>query len=572
MSTHPLLPDPACLTLEGIRIENGVIVFAARTVAASATCPCCAHMSERVHSRYRRTFLDLPWQGNPVRIVLTVRRFFCDNHACERRIFAERFFKVAEHYSRKTCRLAEALRELAFLAGGEAAARIARTFGLLVSPDALLHNLRRSPPTVALPTRVLGVDDFAFRKGQHYGTLLVDMQKHRPVDLLPDRNSDTLATWLKAHPGIEIISRDRAGAYADGARQGAPQAQQVADRWHLLHNAVEALERLLGRHYRHLREAAAQAAQAAQGAAAQITPQGKDSPMGAREGAAQTRAQRLRQERHARRLAHYARVAELQEQGASIRAIAETLCMSRHTVRRIVRADTLADAVPDYSARSPRPNQLDTFTPYLRKRWDEGCHNAAQLFREIKEQGFNGCPSALRPYLARWRFPPPAELGRARGKLPHRPPNRAAPSARTAAWLLLGYKGAKGAGKTTGNAEQQKEQQAFDGAFVERLCGLSDEVKAAQTLTVEFFRIVRERRADALDAWIATAAESQIAEFSGFSAGLSRDRAAVHAGLSLSWSNGQTEGQVNRLKFLKRQMYGRASFDLLRARVLYQAA
>lgn len=160
MSAYPLLPDPSCLTLESIQVENGVIVFAARTATPSAACPYCGPCAERIHSRYPRTLLDLPWQANSVRVMLTIRRFFCDNQDCQRRIFAERVPAVAEHYARKTCRLADALRELAFLAGGEAAARIARAFGLLVGPDALLYNPRRSPPVVASTPRVLGVDDY----------------------------------------------------------------------------------------------------------------------------------------------------------------------------------------------------------------------------------------------------------------------------------------------------------------------------------------------------------------------------------------------------------------------------
>ena len=171
----------------------------------------------------------------------------------------------------------------------------------------------------------------------------------------------------------------------------------------------------------------------------------------------------------------------------------------------------------------------------------------------------------MRPYLARWRTRPPRELGHGRAQLPNRSPARAAPSPRTAARLLLGY-------KTARDALGDAQQAAFHDTFVKQLCQRCAEVTTAHDLTREFFRIVRERRGDALETWLTAAQQSQIAEMSGFSAGLSRDREAVAAGLSLCWSNGQAEGRVNRLKMIKRQMYGRASFDLLRARVLPREA
>lgn len=256
MPAHPLLPDPNCLTLDALSIRNDTIVFAVRTTRSSGNCPICQCASDRVHSQYRRKLLDLPWQGNAARVELTARKFFCDNRECERRIFTEPLPTVVTRYSRKTARLTDALRELTYLAWGEAAARMARAFGLLVSPDALLDGIKKTPSLTGNTPRVLGVDDFAFKRGRRYGTILVDLERRCPVDLLPDRNADTLATWLRAHPGIEIVSRDRAEVYRNGVTAGAPDAVQVADRWHLLKNLGDTLERFLHRQHRPLVEAA----------------------------------------------------------------------------------------------------------------------------------------------------------------------------------------------------------------------------------------------------------------------------------------------------------------------------
>jgi transposase len=200
--------------------------------------------SERVHSHYERTVCDLPWRGISVTLKVRSRRFFCENRECERSIFCERLPEIAAH-ARKTERLEEALTMIAFELGGEAGARLARELGLPISPDALLERIRRTPRLGAGRVRVLGIDDWAKKKGHSYGTILVDLERHRVVDLLPDRTAETLEKWLKAHPKIEVVSRDRYQPYIDGIRAGAPKALQVADRWHLLKNLTDAVERVL---------------------------------------------------------------------------------------------------------------------------------------------------------------------------------------------------------------------------------------------------------------------------------------------------------------------------------------
>ncbi|MFN8472221.1 MAG: ISL3 family transposase [Anaerolineae bacterium] len=246
------LPD---LRLDGIQATDVRICLSLTTTSPSANCPCCDQSSHHIHSRYQRCVADLPFGSYPVQLVLHVRRFFCANPACSRRIFCERLVGQVRPKARCTDRLVRVQERVALEAGGECGARVLAALALSTSGATLLRRIRRMVLTVTTP-RVLGVDDYAIRKGHTYATILVDLEKHRPVDLLPDRSSAALEHWLKEHPGIEFISRDRATDYADGASRGAPHAVQVADRFHLLQNVVALLQRLLERHQKALREAA----------------------------------------------------------------------------------------------------------------------------------------------------------------------------------------------------------------------------------------------------------------------------------------------------------------------------
>ncbi len=528
---NSLLPDPKSLHLDNIIATGEIITIIVSAMSPQVACPCCRQHSRRVHSRYTRTLADLPWQGIAVQFRLTARKFFCQNGECARRVFTEPLPLVVRRYGRKTVRLAEALRELAYLVGGEAAARIVRAFGLAVSTDTLLRHLRRTPVFSAPTPRVLGVDDFAFRRGRRYGTILVDLERHCPIDLLPDREPETFAAWLTEHPGVAVISRDRGNAYIEGATKGAPDAVQVADRWHLIKNLGDALERLFTRNHRLLRESAR-----AEQQSRQVEPPGRAShPPPLR----QQQHQRARREK---RLARFTEVKRLLAEGLSQRAVARRTGLARKTVCRIAQCESLPDIVVPESRRRSR---IDRFVPYIKERWKDGYSNATLLHREIVAQGFMGSVNIVQRLVQPWRD---KRYGRA-GPVP-----ATAPSPRRAAWLLTGGE----------DARPSEEERAFPKRLLEKCPALVE----AQEMALSFTQMLGERNATAFPAWLERASGCHWSELRGFARSLRQDRKAVEAALSLSWSNGQVEGQVNRLKFIKRQMYGRAGFDLLKARVL----
>jgi transposase len=425
------------------------------------------------------------------------------------------------------------------------------------SRTTLLRLVRALPLPERPAPRVLGVDDWARKRGQTYGTILVDQERRAVIDLLPERTAAALATWLRDHPGVEVLCRDRAGAYADGARQGAPEAVQVADRWHLLANVGEALERVLGGRRTALREAAA----AVDCAAAAATPPAGGTPdaVAAPAPPRLTRAQQDRAARRAHRLARYEEVLALHRQGLSQIAIGAQVGLGRKTVRRYLRAE----AFPERARPAARPTSLAPYEGYLRARWTAGCHNAHQLWRELQGQGFRGGAVTVRRYVAAWRTRParrgraaqrPAEPGGALSPPAPRPTRVLSP--RQARWLLL---------------RARDDLDPAERAYRSHLLDNYPAIREAQRLADGFGRLVRTRDGPALPAWLEAAEASDLPEFRAFAAGLRRDRAAVAAALDSPWSNGQTEGQVTRLKLLKRQMYGRASFALLRHRFLLSA-
>lgn len=536
----PAGDDACCLPvffpcLQGVRVQavedrDASVLIRARTATSEAPCPACGIFADRVHSRYRRILCDLAACGRQVIVDLEVRRFFCDAISCGQKIFAEQVEDLTRRHARRTSGLRGLHAAIAVALAGRAGARMAGASGVPVGRSTLLRTLRALPDPQVGQVTVLGIDDFAKKRGKSYGTVLVNMDDHRPIDLLDDRTSTALADWLKTHPGVEVICRDRAGAYADGAREGAPDATQVADRWHLWHNLGDALDKTVRAHRACLQQHFDPDATAVEGTAGEELPErpkildsyGKERPIVART-----------QER-------YAHVQTLKATGASLNAISRELGLAFRTVQRFAAA-TSADEL--LATALNRSSKLDQFKPYLTRRWNEGCHNATQLHQELQAQGWTGSRRVVQGWIG------PLRRHRKVQPEPCPPPK----PRKITGWIM----------------SHPDRLNPDDASRLNKILDRCPELAAAAGHVRSFATMMTNRDGHLLDEWIASAATTDASHLVSFATGLRRDHAAVTAGLTLPHSSGAVEGTVNKIKFLKRQMFGRANFDLLRIRVLH---
>ena len=381
-----------------------------------------------------------------------------------------------------------------------------------VSNDTLLRVVRRRAHTPGEPLNVIGIDDFAWRRNHRYGTIVCDLERRRPVALLPDRERATAEAWLAGHQSIAIVARDRGGGYGEAIAKALPHATQVADRWHLMQNASRAFLDAVRKSMRQIRTAVG---------ATVIHPD------------LLTCAERIQYEGYVRREELNAAVLALSSEGVSIKQIVRRTGHHRETVRRILRGER-SDVF-----RS-RQSTLDAHLPWLDAQWNAGARNAAALWRGMRAQGFRGSARVGTEWATRRRR---AEKADAQG-LAH------IPSARTIVQLM-----------TTGRDSLSKA----DSVLVAAIEGYAPSLVAAREIIADFHAMIRRKDAAQLPSWIDRAGRSIVASFSS---GVRKDEAAVCAAIASSWSNGQAEGQITRLKLVKRQMYGRGKIDLLQARLL----
>jgi transposase len=477
-----------------------------------------------------------------VRVIVRVRRFKCASPRCAQSTFSEQIPGLTTPFARRTPPLTGALAEVALARAGRPGSRLAGKLAMPCCRDVLIRLIRARPVPGAGHVDVLGVDDFAIRRGQSYNTILIDMDTRRPVDVLPGRESGTLAAWLREHPGVKVVCRDRAGAYAEGIRDGAPDAIQVADRFHLWKNLCEAAGKTVAAHHHCLRAAAA----------AQAGPAGPEpaEPVTAAEPAAPSkRPCRLAERTRAR----YAEVQECLARGLSRAAAARELNLDIQTVRRFADATCAEELL---GKAEHRTTKLDPFVDLVNQRWNEGMTNAEAITAELRTLGFKGDAQAVRRYLRPFRLP-----GTSRSHPdPHRrkptPAIPAVPKPRAISKALLTH------------PDRLSEDDAL---IVKNATAGCAHLERLQQHVRSFAKIMAQRRGQELPAWLEAVEVDDLPELRSLATGMRRDLPAIINGLTLEHNSGAVEGNVTRVKRLKRDGYGRASFDLLRAQIFLAA-
>ncbi|WYL93902.1 MAG: ISL3 family transposase [Gloeotrichia echinulata IR180] len=550
-----LLPDKNLLQIESCNIdeEKTAIIVLVSSVQTLVKCPVCNSPTHKIHSHYERKLADLSWANYSTSLELRVSKFFCINTKCKRRIFTERLANIVAPWARRTIRLASRLTDIGLALGGAAGVRLSQRLGLNISRNTLLNLVRRIPLPSFTSLKFVGVDDFCFRKCKTYGTIVVNLENNQPITLLKDRSSETLSSWLKEHPGIKVVSRDRAKAYEKGIKEGAPEAIQVADRFHLLQNLAQTLYEVFGIHSKDLKEVEQAQNQTSsikdeENIVVATSPTDAPPPVKQKEKAEQRRVLRLE---------NHQKTWELHSQGMNARVIAQKLGISRTTVFRNLRNPTFVER----RGRSDKGRSLvRSYQDYIIKRWNEGFRETKILFEEIKQQGYSGSYATVTRYTARLREC--QGLKKRQRYSTKRLPKIIKPSKKpltpySATWLILGSSDSE-------TSESEREE------LIMSLKAQSASLREGIELAENFISLVRQRQKEELDSWLNLAYNSILSPFSRFAKSLLEDYSAIKAAVTMSWSNGPVEGQINRLKMLKRQMYGRAKLDLLTRRFLLQ--
>lgn len=536
MEETSLFSLPDGMLIEQLQISEKSLVITVVATSLTSCCPQCFEASSSVHCHYRRTPRDIPCMGRRVQLLLTVRKFSCRNPFCSRKVFAERLPTFVEPWARTTIRFCQQITSIGLSTCGNGGVRLAARLGIQTSRQTILRRIMDLPDVLTGSVLFLGIDDFSFRRGYRFGTILVNLESRRVIDLLPDREAETSAQWMRHHPDITVVSRDRGSEYAKAASQGAPQATQCADRFHVVKNLTEATQRLLARCHAEILEASKTKEAGPNESMKHVISIEEWRPP------EPAHVEKARLARRSGRHARYQQVVALHEQGVKSQEIAKLVDLSDRTVRDWLKRGTF----PEARKRRKRQSPFDAFAPYVLSRWQSGEKNGLVLWREIREQGYIGSERSVYRYLKTLK------LVEVKAEAPlHRLKKF---SANTAVWLFVRDP------KMLDEVEQE-DLTAF--------CLVSTELKKAYDLVQDFLNMLHRREGKRLDAWLEKVAQSGLAELQSFAAGVEKDKDAVRAGLTWPINNGMVEGHVTKLKLIKRQGYGRADFPLLRKRLLH---
>ncbi len=521
------------MDLDSIEVHEQTVLVHLHATSLTARCPRCGTAGSRVHSRYQRTIVDLAFGGRNLTLTLLVRKWICPEALCSQHIFAERFPEVVQRYARMTDRLIKALQSTGVLTNGADAAQIASSFGMPTTAKTIIRRVLQLPLPSEGSVHKVGVDEWAWKKGHRYGTILVDLEKRRVVQLLADRSVETSKAWLRKHPEIDLVSRDRGQIFREAATEGAPQAKQVVDRFHLQKNFAEALEKFFRKQERVLKKATGGST-------------GKAHP--AERVAVPEKVSQERRARHRQRVSLHKRIWKLYREGYHKEQIAQVVGVSSRSVYRALEQET----PPPPRRRSRSSSIVDPYLSYLASRWNQGCHNVVRLYEEIVAQGYTGTRRTLEMRLRPFR-PKGARPVSKQTIIWDKPP-----SPRGVALMMV---------RPTQSCTREQT------AYLEQLVQSDSTIAVVFTLAQDFGRLLRKLEGQVrLEQWKAAVRASGIAELIAFVDGLADDAEAVANGCSMTWSNGMVEGFVNKVKWIKRSSYGQAGFPLLQRRVLLHPA
>lgn len=541
MISQFILPTNVQLRADSIYSEPGILYIDTSVCQTCSICPVCNKRSTKIHSRYSRTLLDLPISGHLSKVKLKARKYFCDNTECPRKVFTERFDCEIKPYYRRMTRLNDLLTRMALELGGNTGSAISRYVGIPVSPSTILRVIKRldiQPKTVT--SGVIGVDDWAFKKGKTYGTVIVDLERREVVDLLPDRESGTLAEWLKKHPEIKTVSRDRYGPYALGIKTGAPNASQVADRFHLLMNLGDATKRIFQSKGKELREVFTLYNDPKK---EPYQPVNIESTVQSTAEIAEpsfTTANISIDKQH-----KFENVKDLYRKGISIRQIARTVRLTRITVRKYITMEQLV------KRQSRTTTNLDAFIDFLMQD-DNSVKTYRELHKTIVEMGFNG-------KYAQFCY----KMNDIYQMQPALRPKPVAPI------VVKTWSPSKLSIMLYMETDELKRDDDKD--FLKLLVEKYPQFGRMEALVKGFKKLFIAKQDGLLRAWIEEAINSDCG-LSNFAKNLLKDYDAINNAVITTISNGQVEGQVNRIKNIKRKMYGKAGFQLLRKMVLAKSA